>query len=274
MHLFALTEPSVRFAQAPHPQEDFSSRSSLEDIVAVADGVTLEQNADGSYPQDSGAAHAARLFCTAAVRAAEAAYASFGEEDLLEVFRAGNAAVGEYNRTQGRTQDTLDYLGRDFFSATAAFALCKDRRLYWFSLCDSYIAVFNARGRLKFISPEPWEAMRPVWKALSAMDGTERRALIHKKYRNGGRPEGGYGVATGEAGAEQYLHRGSRALEAGDIVVACTDGFEPYLHLPDFSRLLADPGAETLVRAYAAARSAEDAERFGAERTLAAIAVA
>lgn len=274
MHLFTLTEPSVHVAQSPHPQEDFSAYSPLGDIIAVADGVTLEKNADGSYPQDSGAAHAARLFCTAAVRATEAAYASFGEEDLLGVFRMGNAAVGEYNRTQGRTQDTLDYLGRDFFSATAAFTLCKDHRLYWFSLCDSYVAVFSARGCLKFLSPEPWDAMKPVWKALSTMDGTERKALIHKKYRNGRRPEGGYGVATGEAGAEQYLNCGSRALEAGDIVVACTDGFEPYLHLPDFSRLLADPGAQALVRAYAAARSAEDAERFGAERTLAAIVVA
>ncbi len=273
MHLFTLTEPSVSFVQSPHPQEDFSARSSLGDIVAVADGVTLEKNAEGNYPQDSGAAHAARLFCIAAVRAAETAYASFGEENLLGVFRAGNAAVGEYNRTQGRAQDTLDYLGRDFFSATAAFAFCKDRRLYWFSLCDSYVAVFDA-SRLKFLSPEPWDAMKPVWKALSATDGTERRALIRKEYRNGGRPKGGYGVATGEAGAEQYLNCGSQALEAGDVVVACTDGFEPYLHLPDFFRLLAAPGTQDLVRAYTAARSAEDAERFGAERTLAAIAVA
>lgn len=267
MHLLTLIEPSSKAAATPHPQEDYAASSGKYPIYAVADGVTLE--VAGEYPAHSGAAEAARIFCETAVQEAEQRYASFAESDLLEVFRVANAAVGEYNRSQGCVKESLDYMEKDLFAATAAFGLCKDGMLYWFSLCDSFVFLYDSAGAQKFSSPDPWDAMRPVWKAFSGLSVTERKILIRRDYRNGAEALGGYGVTTGESGAEKYLKCGSVSLADGDLLAICTDGFEPYARLPEFPRLLlAGHGAQERVQAFTQQKVSEDAERFGAERTL------
>jgi hypothetical protein len=240
-----------RIEALAHPNEDFALADPSLPIFAVADGVTLEFNPDGTYPLPSGAARAARLFCQHALTEARRRYKHFSERDLFEVFRAGNRAVGEFNRSRGRVRGALDYLTKDLFAATAAFVLLVpkhpgtsdvpgQRVLYWGSICDSFIAHYGADGALKFRSPECWPAtperrcFPSDWESRPERD---RKIELRRTYRNGLGPNGeliGYGVATGEEAAERYLNRGTLAIAPGDLVFLYTDGFERYFDLPEF----------------------------------------
>jgi glycerate kinase len=71
-------------------------------IFVVADGVTLEHNPDGSYPNPSGAGELAKIFCHAVIAIAEEKYEHFQEKDIKEIFSVGNRAAQVFNTTQGR----------------------------------------------------------------------------------------------------------------------------------------------------------------------------
>mgnify|MGYP003394045685 CR=1 FL=1 len=266
MNVVSITEPSSRAKIEPHPPEDYILRSTLHPIFVVADGVTLAPGADGRYPDPSGAAEAARVFCETAIREAEKLFENFSEKDLIDIFRAGNEAVGEYNRAQGRTKETIDHVTFDLFSTTTAFALLKDGKLYWFSLCDSFVFVFDETGKEKFTSPGPFST-------LNDAHALEQRRVFHRAYRNGVSPDGkpnGYGVVTGESSAETYLNQGVIDLAHGDLIALCTDGFESYLKTPDFISLLKEwPGdLKEKVRVFSAKKIKEDPSLFGQERSL------
>jgi hypothetical protein len=262
-----------------HPQEDHFALSTHFPIFAVADGVTLELSPDGTYPNPSPAGYAAELFCAAAIREAEARYEHFTEADLLEVFRAGNRAVGAYNKSQNRTRETSNWWDRDLFAATVAFAILKDNTLYFASLCDAYVAIHQADMTLAFRSPECWPNDRrcfpPDWESQQA---DQRTREIRRHYRNGVEEDGrlcGYGVATGEASAERYLNTGMQTVAPGDRVFLYSDGFEQYFELPAFSDLFArwPEDLKQELQRYTAAKSREDGAKFGHERTLIAINV-
>ena len=273
MKVVTITEPNVRFKDT-RPQEDYTLRSKVHSIFVVADGVTLEGGTDGSYPESSGAAEAARLFCEASLRKAEKLFDNFKEEYLKDIFRAGNEAVGSYNRVQGRTKETIDYFTYDFFAATVAFALLKDNKLYWFSLCDSYVSVFNATGRKKFSSPEPWAAVREKMATLEEADPVERRKKLRRLYRNSA-DFVGYGVATGEQAAESYLNRGVLNLSQGGFFTLYTDGFENYFKIPEFISLFQNwpDNLEQEIRVFTALKVKNNPAVYGEERSLIAAAL-
>lgn len=272
MNVVSITEPSARVKIEPHPPEDYTLCSTRYPIFLVADGVTLASNGSGHYPKFSGAAEAARVFCEAALRAAESRYVNFIETDLLAVFRAGNRAVGKYNRAQGRTKETIDYFAFDLFAATAAFVLLKDEKLYWFSLCDSYVFVFETAGREKFVSPEPWRVLQGALSKLGSADPSERRKTIHREYRNCAGPVG-YGTTTGEKAAENYLNLGTIILAPGDFFALYTDGFECYFALPEFLSLFKSwpLDLEEKIKTFTAKKEKENPELFGHERSLIAV---
>ncbi len=244
-----------RLEALAHPNEDFLLTDPRLSIFVVADGVTLEFNPDGTYPLPSGAGRAARLFCIHALESARRRYRHFIECDLLAVFRAGNAAVGELNRSRGRVPGALDYWGSDLFATTAAFAILAPPNigtsdvqrfdnnkhiLYWASICDSFVALYDKNGSLKFRSPECWPntpERRSFPKDWESQPEEERKKELRRIYRNGLGRKGeliGYGVATGEEAAEHYLNTGSLTLAPGDLVFLYTDGFERYFDLPEF----------------------------------------
>lgn len=260
-----------------HPQEDYLLQSERHPIFAVADGVTLEPNLLNGYPNPSPAGEAAKLFCEAAVAKAEELYQKFSEERLVQVFRAGNRAVGALNTQHGRSKRNSNFWDFDLFAATAAFAVLKGYTLYWASICDSYVLHLGRGCAQKFRSPECWPKMhRHLPADWGSLDVVEQKKRIRKIYRNGIGRRGeliGYGVVTGEKAAERYLNHGSLTLEGGDVVALFTDGFEEYFKLPQFAELFvrwpADP--EKQVKRFTRARAAEDPRRFGHERTLIAI---
>ncbi len=260
------------------PREDYHAASDIYPIFVVADGVTLELDSSGRYPDPSGAGEAARIFCEEAVKTAESLYGDFTAADLEKVFEGANEAVGEYNKAQGRTKDKLNFWDIDLFTATAAFAVIKEGTVFWASMCDSFAVHFDSSGNLKFKSPECWSLLRreklPADWADIALD--ERKKIIRRVYRNGLDETGeitGYGVITGEKAAVKYLNTGSFTPAEGELAMLMTDGFEHYLGLPEFVDLFKRwPGdLEAQVRRFTAEKALGDPRNFGLERTLIAI---
>ena len=255
-----------------HPQEDYAVIDDQYPIFAVADGVTLDVAAGESYPEDSGAAQVARIFCETSAASGRTLYNRLDKDYLRTIFRTANTAVGAYNDFKDRRKERLDYGYFDLFSTTAAFAAIQDDTLHWFSLCDSYVFVLNA-GSVRMASQDPWKQMHEVWKKLKKLDQLERKTVIRRDYRNGIGKYSGYGVATGEIESELYLEEGTFKLKHGDVVVLCTDGFEHYFRLPEFISLLTrwPRSIQKDVRTFSKQMGKDVPEKFGAERTLLAI---
>lgn len=260
-----------------HPQEDYFLASRKYPIFAVADGVTLELDKMGRYPDPSGAGEVARIFCEVAVKEAEKVYSRFGKSDLRKVFARANLAVAKYNRSQDRAKAKLNYWDFDLFAATMALAVVKDKLVYWASLCDSFVMCFDKAGRQKFKSPDCWPTLRQNlpqnW--LAAPEG-KRKKIIRRVYRNGTNKKGeliGYGVVTGEKAAARYLNLGRLAVERGDVVFVLTDGFENHMNLPQFVELFNKwpKDLSKKVKTFIARKSLNDPQAFGKEKTLIAI---
>lgn len=265
-----------------HPQEDFVLVSKKYPIYVVADGVTLAQFLieKKSYPQVSPSGDIARVFCEALMQAAEERYEQFTEKDILEVFKAGNAAAKMYNQKHGRTKETSDFWHNDLYAATAAFCVIKNDTVYWASIGDSFMSHFRA-GQLIFKSPglhDRVEVDTPPQFEGQKTDRKSRAMFNWSIRRNGLNADGkriGYGVVTGEEAAEQYLNMGTFQVQAGDVVIALTDGFEKYLTLLEFVALI-NKNPETInphLQALMQQKTREAPDTYGHERSLIIIQV-
>ena len=292
-----------RLEALAHPNEDFLLADPRLPIFVVADGVTLEFNPDGTYPLPSGAARAARLFCMHALAEARRRYKHFSIDDLRASFRAGNRAVGKLNSRcidmsiyrDGRpVSKKIDYWNTDLFATTAAFAVLAPphlgtsdvprfdggkRTLYWASICDSFVAHYDANGSLKFRSPECWPntpERRCFPKNWESRPEEERKKELRRTYRNGIGVHDkliGYGVATGEEAAERYLNTGKLTVSPGDLVFLHTDGFERYFDLPDFITLFRrwPHTIKKELRRFSDERARENGALYAHDRTLIAL---
>jgi len=259
-----------------HPQEDFLYLSNKYPIFAVADGVTLNVAANKNYPSKSSAFEAAKIFCQAVVSEAEGRYQVFKEKDLKEIFELGNGAVRQYNISQGRTKKTVNYYDVDLFSATTAFLLIKNKKLFWFSLCDSGVKLFSKKGKEMFSSPDGWDYFPKNWKEGK----NERKKIIerHRDYRNAVSGTGkltGYGVVDGEDSAESYLNFGVLNIKHGDLIFAYTDGFENYFNFKKFIELFKLWKGDLAFRlsAIISKKSEQNPKKYGKEKTLIAVSI-
>jgi hypothetical protein len=260
------------------PREDFFAVSEKYPIFIVADGVTLIQYViEGKkYPNPSPAGDIAKIFCEKALIEAEKRFENFLEIDIVEVFRAGNSAVGEYNRQNGRTKETDDFWDNDLFAATAAVAVIKDNKLFWGTLCDSYVMQFDENGELKFRSPDCHTKKQADPEEKYSGDKDDRKVAAKYFWRvkrnriNSNSERVGYGVVTGEPEALNYLSSGTLDVEAGDLVSVLTDGFEPYMKMSDFLSLFKNwsEDLEMQIKNFTEIKSTENQKVFGHERTL------
>lgn len=279
MKIFSTLKPES--VLNPHPQEDFFVISKKYPIFVVADGVSLKSDSN-DYPKTSGAGEAAKIFCETVVAAAEKRYRNFEENDLKEIFEIGNKAVLGYNVSQGMTgpesgHPTINYWDKDLFSATASFLLIKENKAYWFSLCDSGVALFDKSGRRLFSSPDGWEICKKYlpqnWNKLNEKESVITR---HKDYRNAVDLTGkltGYGAVNGESAATLYLNAGVLDVNLGDFAIVYTDGFENYFKLPEFIDLfkLWPTDLQKQVEDLITKKSKEDHSKYGLEKTLIAV---
>lgn len=265
-----------------HPQEDFLLVSEKYPIFVVADGVTLIQFIieKKEYPNPSPAGDIARVFCNELMKATEARYESFKDSDIKEVFKIANKAVGQYNRERGRTKETVDYWGNDFYAATAAFVVIKDNAVYWGSICDSFITHFSTNSTMLFISPDcnvKAEAEAP--KFIGDKNDTKAKSkYIWSTKRNGIDDAGkliGYGVVTGEEATNRYLNFGSFEAKKDNLIAIFTDGFENYVRLPEFISLFTKwpDDIELRLKEFTATKAKDNPDKFGRERSLIIISI-
>ena len=270
-------EDFLKFSHATHPQEDYCLISRKYPIFVVADGVTLIQYIieKKKYPNPSPAGEIARVFCEAVIKEAEKRYENFSQTDMREVFREGNKVAALYNNNHGRMRDTLDYWDNDLHAATGAIVVVKDNRVFWASICDSYVAHFDESNNLKFKSPKCdsfSEAPAPQFTGDSN-NRIEKIKYTWRVRRNGIDEQGkrvGYGVITGEANAESYLAQGDFEIKEGEKLCLVTDGFEDYLEEPEFKELLSawTEDIESKLKNLSLRKAEENGDKFGRERTL------
>ena len=231
-------------SRCPHPREDFHKISKKYPIFAVSDGVTLELNKKGGYPKISGAGKAAKIFCETVIKEIEKSYENLTVPDIQKAFYKANQNIGELNNSKGRTKDKINYWDIDLFSATGAFAVLKEKTVYWGSICDSSVIHFDKSGKIFFISPDCWSILRKnLPKNWMEKHVSDRKKIMRKIYRNGADESGkliGYGVANGEKTAERYFKCGKFIAKDGDVVMLITDGFENYVKLENFVKLFLD----------------------------------
>src|ERR1035437_923497 len=235
------------FTHIEHNQEDFLMKSEKYPIFVVADGVTLIQYIldKKDYPNPSPAGDVAHIFCEEFIKVAEEKYNSFQESDIRKIFEMANEAVGKYNAEHGRTKETVDYWSNDFYATTAAFVIIKEDKVYWGSICDSYITHFDKNGLLKFSSPNCNELKQAEAPKFTGNVSDQKAKAIYawsanrnRMNKNGERI--GYGVVTGEPEALEYLSVGSFSIEKGDLVAILTDGFEDHMRLSEFISFFTD----------------------------------
>lgn len=217
------------------PREDFSVYDAKSGAFVVADGVGL---CDGieyykRYP-GAGSGRLSQAFCGAFIDY----FSGHHRGGLREGFRAGNEAAGKINR--GRSKYTVLKEHRGLLAATAAMVRLQDRILEWGHICDAGVAIFGSAGEIKLKRDDcrhhfelPRDARRYDIRSRSFFTRTLLRNALGSRGKRLG-----YGVVTGEPEAEAYLETGLCHLRAGDVVLLYSDGFAPYLGLPNFLKLL------------------------------------
>lgn len=243
-HIANFLEPMYG-AFAKHPQEDSSAISRTLPIFAVADGVTLDvlkliEHAK-AYPRPSPAGNVARIFCESLISSAEELYSSFDESCLHTTFHEANVAVDHYNTEIGESVYAGNITNR--YAATAAYAVLKERKVYWATLCDSFFLHCDKDLNVIFRSSGVCEP---------------------------------YAVVNGDNNMSKYLESGVRDVAPGEKIFIYTDGFGDYMKEPEFLHFfmsLDDSEVHKKIKEYSHTMNKQDPEKYGHERTLIAIEI-
>jgi len=225
-----------------HPQEDFLIASDTPPVFVVSDGVTLnfmkliENNT--KYPNPSPAGDVSRIFCESVVRCVKERYKTFAEGGEVDVFKYANGEVRKYNNKIGKSDISGNITG--YYSATGSFAIVKDNKTYWASICDSFIAHFDGEMNLKFMTSG---LCRP------------------------------YAVINGEERMVNHPESGVFDIEKSDRVFVFTDGFEHYIENPDFLELFKEwnKNLKERIAKFSEKMNSIDPEKYGHERSLIAV---
>lgn len=220
-------------------REDSYAHDEFRGIACVADGISRDFSngsavtrdlkgimkfLNGKYPNPSPAREVAEI-CTK----------TFLETKSLE---EANERIRHYNLKNNLTE--TDYLGRDLAGCTAAAFSSDDKRKisYWF-IADSGIAIIDEKGELKFKTPDegPHSPVKNPYleKILNQHGGwnsPEGRNVIRTHYRNNPKEPFAYGALTGEAAAIDYVKIGSTENSQGDYILLFTDGMGELLFPP------------------------------------------
>src|SRR4051812_24891890 len=122
MKTFTITQGSAVY---PHPPEDYLLSSLDPPIFVLADGVTRPHNTDGTYPDPSGAAAVAKIFCESALEESRKNFSTLTADTVFSILKKANQAIGAYNQT---------YPNKSLFRVTGALAILKGNEVYWGSI--------------------------------------------------------------------------------------------------------------------------------------------
>jgi len=229
--------------QYQHPQEDYLIASEELGVFVVSDGVTLnfskliEKNE--KYPNPSPAGDVARIFCESVFEKAKELNGN-NEPNAVEIFKYANDKVAEYNRKAGKTEICGNPTG--YFAATGSFAIIKNSKAYWASICDAYIAHFGQNMNSKFMTSGLCQP---------------------------------YAVVNGEERMAEHLEKGVLNLEKDDRFFVFTDGFEFYMQNSEFLDLFKtwDDTLQKRITEFSQKANLQDPDKYGHERSIIGILI-
>ncbi|GBD34479.1 hypothetical protein HRbin35_00203 [bacterium HR35] len=225
-----------------HPPEDYLLAIDSPPIFVVADGVTLNFKklieTNQKYPNPSPAGIVAKIFCEAVIKIGAKKYDNLNEKEIVEIFKAANNEVKKYNEKVGKSEICGNITG--FYAATGAFLIIKENKVYWATICDSFVAHFDKDMKLKFISSGNCSP---------------------------------YAVINGEDRMANYLEKGVLYLEKDDRLFVFTDGFENYMKDENFLKIFKDwdDGLREKIKQYSEKMNLQDPRKYGKERSLIAV---
>lgn len=256
--------------------EDHCLISEKHPIFAVADGVSRTRNPDGSYPEPSGAALAAELFCQEVIATIKDGFGRADLKVLREAFFNANFAIRLLNVQQGISQK-LDYLVNDYFGTCGAAAFIKGEVLHYGYLGDCGLRVYNQNDLLKFICLDDVALLEEYRDSLTFASKDDKMRFWRETLRN--KPHADYltyGIFTGEPEVKRYYHFGKLKINSGDTIFLYSDGCLRFIKMPAFRQLFRtfqgeelERGIRKFVQEEIAKHSGEEtSDAFGDDKTL------
>ena len=263
------------------PQED--SFMIEDNIFCVADGITRDpispidfgnlsmEELLKKYPSPSGAKMAADCFCKSFVEYIKSH--TTDNEITRNAFKFANAKIEKLNK---KYNPRVDYLVNDFYACVACGGIIDKNILYWSSIGDAEIKVFDQNGNLKFGSPNGLASFLNYVKINPQDWGrSERRKEVRSQFRNNPNKNingqlVAYGALTGEKNAEYFIKSGVVNLSKGDLIAVYTDGFAQTIKNKQFIELIYKNNLSELL-ALDKILSKQNYRKYGKERTLVAI---
>lgn len=220
------TAKNTRYADKPN--EDLFFFDEATGFAMMLDGVSRDRE-NGIYPSPSPACRADNAFADAAQAVFLKKNGAAPADRLKAAVYAGNMAVAAAN--EGFPSPFLP-------GTVGVLALFAEHKLHYAYIGDSN-GILISNGTLSyFTTPQTAE----VHRRRKEFTSDEIRAVI---CNNPSHPCG-YGVWNGMPSAAEFLRVGELPLSAGDRVLLCTDGIDPFLaSLSDAA--LAAMDADTLI---------------------------
>lgn len=197
--------------------------------LIIADGATRVRREDGTYPSPSPSKELADLICqNIADFLRERLIKESDERERLcfEALKLANSLAWNYNQSCGL--EGAELAGTTFTLALVELENGKGR-IYWASIGDSPLIIFSSKTRV--VNPDQIANFEENKEKLEEHSGKSGRdfSIWHRgNLRNKHYPfEGvdvGYGVLTGEEGAEDYFKRGVVEIRKGDFLLVASDG--------------------------------------------------
>lgn len=221
------------------PLEDYVLADDSRGIYIVCDGVTRSL-INGTYPKDSPAIKASRLFADTVYQALTRYISSTSPNDALqESVIEGNNAIRQFNN--GRFK-YIDYLENDFAGTVAIIGIVVDDRFHFAynGDCCGYSVINNAITKLTF----PQTAKVAEYRNQVGVT-RETTLRIRRDFRNNKKSTFGYGVFTGETRALEFVEYGCINLIVGQTIVLASDGVD-YL-LDNNPQMLYETSPEVII---------------------------
>ncbi len=281
--IYAVSYPNSRYGHLMPAEDSFLHTVTT---FGVSDGITRDpithltlathtiEELLAYYPNPSGAAWAAELFCTTFVQEMKS------NLSIKHAFLDANKAIHKLNQKHIKG---VDYLQNDYFGCVASGGVMRDRVLRWGVIGDCGIIVFSKKGEMRFQTPNSMAAFENAVRQGNITfkwETDEGRRCVRSQYRN--RPDQlidgecvSYGALTGEPSAESFIYSGELEIETGDLVLFYSDGFEPIVRHPKFWEEVGRYSGDFFdsLKSFNQTLITENQPKFGKERTLIAMRV-